>query len=184
MFPDFEKCFDITYFPSLLVIFHPRQYKPVLKLITILFWYKAITYKLSFYGMWLLVLLAYSLLGNLLKKDMILLYYNALHILLSTLLQLASTLSYIHAYQQECLCKLVPYGDRPLKSWGGRGTSDPCTLSFLPYRTLNCKSTATLDTTQSQSTLATGEFSLFDSNMSFFTCHLHLRLPSVVVVVD
>ena len=42
-----------------------------------------------------------NVLGNLLKGDMILLYYNALHVWLTTLLQLAITLSSFHARRQE-----------------------------------------------------------------------------------
>ena len=57
-------------------------------------------------------------LGTLLEGDMILLYYTALHVWLSPLLQLAVTLSSFHARRQEGISTLL-YEDRPLKSWGG-----------------------------------------------------------------
>ena len=60
-----------------------------------------------------------------LKRDIIHLFCNILHVWLSTLLQLAITLPSLRARWQ--------LGHSTLKFGNGRRTSDPCTISFLSY---------------------------------------------------
>ena len=65
-----------------------------------------------------------------LKRDMIHLFCNILHVWLSTLLQLAITLPSLHARWQLGHSTIWRH---PLKFGNGRRTSDPCTISFLSY---------------------------------------------------
>ena len=79
---------------------------------------------------------------------------------------------FIHADRKA----LVLYDDRPLKSWGGRGTSNHCTLSFLSYRTLITY--LRLLWLQQHHGVHLRQVDSACSTSICLTCYLHLRLPS------